>query len=690
MMKNTIASSSKRKLQVCLGLFFLMLAVPTVFLIQQAYSQLKWEAFHRHQLMAEELANRIDQDLLEMINVEEARSFTDYTFLNVSGDPKANFIQRSPLSNFPVNATTPSLIGYFQIDTQGQLSTPLLPANGHQASDYGVAVSEIEQRQETEKLVRQILTENSLVRKQDAVQVAADYAIASKVNTPESLDADDGVAALGRSFSDEAGQNVVEEEVLAQAAFDRLDKEGAYQEKALVKKKATRSIGRVEDLKLESVYESDKLILAAPAKKMAKQEQRRKRTEKSALLEQKSVDLKDESIPSEAAEDAPRIRIFESEIDPFSISLLDSGHLVMFRKVWRNGQRYIQGALLDPQRLIQDVVEESFRNTNLSRMSDLLIAYQGNVLSAISGSRRGSYLSSTEELQGALLYQTRLSSPLSDVELIFSINHLPAGPGGMVITWIALILAIVLSGGFLLMYRLGVGQIRLAQQQQDFVSAVSHELKTPLTSIRMYGEMLREGWADEEKKRSYYDYIHDESERLSRLINNVLQLARMTRNELQIDLQSITVNEIVDMIHSKISSHVERAGYTLNLKCDEETGRTEIKVDTDYINQIIINLVDNAIKFSSKSDKTEIDITCQRQQDGSVLFAIRDYGPGIARDQMKKIFTLFYRSENELTRETVGTGIGLSLVQQLTQAMNGKIDVVNREPGAEFRIVFSA
>ena len=92
------------------------------------------------------------------------------------------------------------------------------------------------------------------------------------------------------------------------------------------------------------------------------------------------------------------------------------------------------------------------------------------------------------------------------------------------------------------MYRLGVKQIRLTRQQQDFVSAVSHELKTPLTSIRMYGEILREGWADEEKKKTYYAYIHDESERLSRLISNVLQLARMTRNELRIDLKPVTVS----------------------------------------------------------------------------------------------------------------------------------------------------
>ena len=102
----------------------------------------------------------------------------------------------------------------------------------------------------------------------------------------------------------------------------------------------------------------------------------------------------------------------------------------------------------------------------------------------------------------------------------------------------------------------------------------------------------------------------------------------------------------------------------------------------------MINLVDNAIKFSSKHDKHEIDIGCEVKQNGAVEFSVRDYGPGVEKDQMRKIFKLFYRSENELTRETLGTGIGLALVHQLAQAMNAKVDVVNRDAGAEFRILF--
>ena len=276
------------------------------------------------------------------------------------------------------------------------------------------------------------------------------------------------------------------------------------------------------------------------------------------------------------------------------------------------------------------------------------------------------------------------------MQLIFSVTRLPAGPGAWVLGWVTVVLVLVLCGGFYLLYRLGAGQIALARQQQDFVSAVSHELKTPLTSIRMYSEMLREGWAAEDSKQSYYAFIHDESERLSRLIGNVLQLARMNRNEVKVDVKPVAVSELIDAVRSLVSSQIERAGFTLRLDCDAAAGQAVIAVDADAFTQILINLVDNAVKFSAAADCRVIDVGCCRQRDGSMMFGVRDYGPGVPRDQMKKIFRLFYRSESELTRETVGTGIGLALVRQLTEAMGGQVDMVNREPGAEFRVVFPA
>ena len=180
------------------------------------------------------------------------------------------------------------------------------------------------------------------------------------------------------------------------------------------------------------------------------------------------------------------------------------------------------------------------------------------------------------------------------------------------------------------MYRFAMGQMRLARQQQDFVSAVSHELKTPLTSIRMYGEMLKAGWADEAKKRTYYEYIHSESERLSRLIDNVLQLARLTRSSQHFDMKRSTVAELMDMVRSKVSTQVERAGFALTTT-NTAPADAEVLMDPDCFAQIVINLVDNALKFSVGAERKVVEIACRRESDGRLLFTVRDFGPGIPK-----------------------------------------------------------
>jgi signal transduction histidine kinase len=144
----------------------------------------------------------------------------------------------------------------------------------------------------------------------------------------------------------------------------------------------------------------------------------------------------------------------------------------------------------------------------------------------------------------------------------------------------------------------------------------------------------------------------------------------------------------MDLVRSKITTQVERAHFTLNLHCPAEAAGLVVEVDVDYFTQILINLVDNALKFSAKAEKRAVDIGYRSVDGQGVTFTVRDYGPGIAKGQMQKIFELFYRSENELTRETVGTGIGLALVRQLAAAMNGRVDVLNVDPGAEFGVRF--
>ena len=127
----------ERALGIVLAVFFLALAVPAGLLIAQAYSQLKWQAFRSTQVAAEELAARIDSALRVTIGVEDGRSFGAYSFLVVEGDQAANFVQRSPLSVFPINSALPGVLGWFQVDAAGNLTTPLLPGAGVAAGGGG-------------------------------------------------------------------------------------------------------------------------------------------------------------------------------------------------------------------------------------------------------------------------------------------------------------------------------------------------------------------------------------------------------------------------------------------------------------------------------------------------------------------------------------------------------------------------
>jgi signal transduction histidine kinase len=688
---------TRRRLTLLMVLFFVALALPTSILVFQAYGQLKWEAFYQHQQLARELTLRIDSGFRDLIEREENRPISDYEFLNVSGTEGAAFLQRSPLSEFPLQADIPGLLGYFQVNAGGQLRTPIVPEAD--AANYGISSSELQQREQQAGRIRGILDQNRLVGKSDLARTPAmvgegllEEEIAQQRDDRPSL-ATELFEVLPSSTMDDSDSLSQ-----GQAGFDEL-----ATRKLNVPAESRVPVDQVKDLKLEDSYEVAAAAEPEAQRLEAKKQTAAKRLRKEKVnlpetLSQQAQGLEknfaeaDEQVESEAIlkQQAIRIQTFESEVEPMEFALLDSGHFVLFRRVWHRDERYVQGILFEQADFIEGLIAPAFRESSLSSMSKLIVAYQGAILQNYAADYSRLYRPSTEQASSELLYQSRLIAPFGDIELIYALARLPVGAGGQIVIWSALVLAIVLVGGCLMLFRLGLRQLALARQQQDFVSAVSHELKTPLTSIRMYGEMLREGWADEARRKTYYDFIFHEAERLTRLINNVLQLARMSRNEQVGNLASMTVGDALAELKPRLESQLEPSGFELVISGDAEVDAVRIAIDIDWFIQIFINLVDNAVKFSVDGDTQRVEIRYQQMQDDRIQFSVRDYGPGIDPDQMKKIFRLFYRSENELTRETVGTGIGLALVQQLANAMQADIDVVNCDPGAEFRIRFVA
>jgi signal transduction histidine kinase len=755
--KTLIKGFDKGRLKWLLAVFFLAMAVPTGALIWQAYSQLKWEAFHQYRGLAEDLTGRVDAQLTEMIATADARSFADYTFLNLTGETAYKFVERSPLSAYPVTEDLPGVMGYFQVDSNGSFSTPLLPPEGADAEKLGIGADEYDNRLKLAQEIQTVLAENRLVQTRADVGtrrdllVPAEEAKADVEQDAKEQDELDGAESRSRQvtpglesapaslvvassaaveeetvggFLDEtsadknaADDHAAEPEIIegftdtsySQQVFDELNQPRAAvaespsivgisglidtPARAPAENQRSNTIGKVADLNLDADLQKKSESVERAGEEQRLEAGRNYTLNRAKRREQ--IELPEAAAPADTQAIANvtgptdlRISTFESEIDPLEFSLLDSGHFVLFRNVWREGERFIQGLLVDQRTFVSGAIERTFHASPLSEMTNLIVGYRDDVIGFFPGPAYSGYPGSAGELQGALLYSSRLSAPLDGLELIFSVNQLPQGPGAAVLGWVTLVLAMVFVGGFITLYRLGLSQINLARQQQDFVSAVSHELKTPLTSIRMYGEMLKEGWADEDKRQDYYDFIHDESERLTRMITNVLQLAKITRNEPNFDLKPTNVGELMSNVESKIANQVERGGFALKFDRDAAADDATIEIDDDCFTQIIINLVDNAIKFSKGAEDKTIEISSRLSGDRQLQFAVRDFGPGIPKDQMKKIFRLFYRTESELTRETVGTGIGLAIVHQLATAMNGKVDVVNVEPGAEFRVSF--
>jgi len=447
----------KRRLRNLLLLFFLALALPTAVLIRQAYSQLKWEAFHQYRGQAEELTARIDARLIDMINIADARSFADYSFLVVTGDPAANFLQRSVLATYPVPRDIPGLLGYFQVDVSGTFSTPILPTAGSDRQKLGIDAGEYVNRQLLAQEIQKVLADNRLVRSRPERRLPiapTDIAAAREAIAEEEKDVLAEVrvqssaqqpAMAAVDFADSSQIGKVDANAYTQQVFDRLgtrqkdksaepSKAGApdFDESPRedgTAQPATATAGKVSDIKLESAYQKkiEQLEKAVPDETAAYGDRfnaparsRAPRKEQSTLP---TSDAPSDDVRSVVAQ-SPDVRIstFESEIDPLEFSLLDSGHFVLFRKVWRDGERHIQGLVLDQAAFVEDVIVGSFMDTSLPLMSNLIVAYQDNVIIDARG-RMNSYPNGWSRRQ-----RTRLGNHHFDCCFCRRVHHLiPSG-----------------------------------------------------------------------------------------------------------------------------------------------------------------------------------------------------------------------------------------------------------------------
>jgi signal transduction histidine kinase len=237
-------------------------------------------------------------------------------------------------------------------------------------------------------------------------------------------------------------------------------------------------------------------------------------------------------------------------------------------------------------------------------------------------------------------------------------------------------ISVLLAGGLILTHRNISREMALARLKSDFVSNVSHELRTPLSLIRLYAETLEMGrLKSPEKYQEYYCIIRKESERLTALINNILDFSRIEAGRKEYDFRETDMRELVRNTLESYRFQIEQHGFAFEEKIADDV--PALRVDREAIARSLLNLVNNALKYSQ--DRKFIGVNLFRDN-GSVKLEVVDHGIGIPAQEQHKIFEKFYRVGDPLVHNTKGSGLGLSLVRHIVQAHGGEV-MVDSEPG---------
>jgi signal transduction histidine kinase len=244
-------------------------------------------------------------------------------------------------------------------------------------------------------------------------------------------------------------------------------------------------------------------------------------------------------------------------------------------------------------------------------------------------------------------------------------------------------LSLLLVGGILLSYRNVSREMNLARLKSDFVANVSHELRTPLALIRLYAETLELGrLTAKEKYPEYFRIIREESERLTALINNILDFSRIEAGRKEYEFKE---TNLADLVRSTLDSYrfqIEQNGFAFEENISRDI--PPVNVDREAIARSLLNLLNNALKYCK--DQKFIGVSLYRS-DSCVKLEVRDHGIGIPPGEQEKIFEKFYRCGDPLVHNIKGSGLGLSLVRHIARAHGGDVQVESvPEKGSKFTI----
>lgn len=368
------------------------------------------------------------------------------------------------------------------------------------------------------------------------------------------------------------------------------------------------------------------------------------------------------------------------KIEPVVIgdSISGQGLLFLFVPSSQNPQRAVAGFLINGKSFLTDVLRAKLEQTAGEEFLLAVYDVQNNQIDLSTAPVTIGELRAEKDLwlyPGHRIGIRLKGSSVEDIVKARSARNL----------FLIAILDLVLIGAVWLMYRTINKEMELVRLKGDFVSNVSHELRTPLSLIRMFTETLSlKRVQTEEKKQEYYETILQETERLTRLINNILNFSRMEAGKKQYHFELISLNDVVGSVMKTYTSHLEHEGFSISVQLANSP--LTMQGDREAIAEALINVLDNAIKYSPSEKYIRIATGTTMN---SLFLEVEDHGIGIDKHHHKKIFETFYRVSTGLTNNVKGSGLGLSLVKHIVEAHGGTIEIQSESgKGSTFRLLF--
>jgi two-component system phosphate regulon sensor histidine kinase PhoR len=354
----------------------------------------------------------------------------------------------------------------------------------------------------------------------------------------------------------------------------------------------------------------------------------------------------------------------------FPVSLEDSG-----RK--RTG---FFGLFVDDRRFIREVVVRKFAEMETDA---------GSLLFAVRRQDTGSLIVSPPDARNVAFEKQESLWILPHLDLLVTLKGRTLEQMSVMRTRRNLLLLVmvnfILVAGFYYLLRNISKEMALAQLKTDFVANVSHELRTPLSLIHMYAETLEMGRVrSEERRKQYYQTIVNETTRLTRLINNILDFSKIEMRKKEFRKARIRLYPTVVSVLDMYKFHLRQMNADLTLDLDPDA--PEVEADPDAVSQALVNLIDNAVKFSPNDKRIHLSL---KREGGAVHLSVRDSGIGISPAEHDRVFEKFYRSGSSLVHTTQGSGLGLSLVRHVMDIHGGRILLKSRPgEGSTFTMVF--